>query len=361
MRSDSVEVAELKRIQERWLKLRDEFPRVWHCCAVQTGPVRVEGEWLRDGSTCWSDRTTLGAIKTTVLGTGIPGEPIERFDCDLPDVALPKRVKSGLDLSLWGELFSVLVTTGTAPMAVFFRGQSERMAMPGGSPDWFGRCDFAEGWPTPINFQIIPGVFHALARDSVAFTDPLLSHPHLRVTAFNRWLSEVYRILGVPDDAPQEARILMEDLQHGDREVLSIENRDLVIPDGSILRLWARIPLRGVYLPSDVCTASVKAIESLLAASDRWSGVPGSVGQAKENQYVTLDQMAALVNRSKKTLERWYLKGTSKGKLPEPDVEGGGGNSHEWIWSRVREPLGNLSGKIMPELYPNFRETRQTR
>ncbi len=69
-------------------------------------------------------------------------------------------------------------------------------------------------------------------------------------------------------------------------------------------------------------------------------------------QYVTLDQMAAKVNRTKKTLERWYLKGTKKGKLPEPDVEGGGGNPHEWLWSKVREPLEKLSGKIMPEVYP---------
>lgn len=43
-----------------------------------------------------------------------------------------------------------------------------------------------------------------------------------------------------------------------------------------------------------------------------------------EQQFVTLDQMAALVNRSKKTLERWLRDD----KLPAPDVKGGGGGHH---------------------------------
>lgn len=74
-------------------------------------------------------------------------------------------------------------------------------------------------------------------------------------------------------------------------------------------------------------------------------------------QYVTLDQMAAVANRTKKTVERWYLKGIKKGKLPEPDVEGGGGNPHEWLWSHVRESLEQLSGKKMPERYHSLRQS----
>jgi hypothetical protein len=67
--------------------------------------------------------------------------------------------------------------------------------------------------------------------------------------------------------------------------------------------------------------------------------------------------MAGITNRSKKTLERWYSKGIRKGKLPEPDVEGGGGGPHEWLWSKVREPLEQLSGKQMPERFPSLRQT----
>lgn len=64
-----------------------------------------------------------------------------------------------------------------------------------------------------------------------------------------------------------------------------------------------------------------------------------------DKQYVTLEQMAGLLNLQKKTLERWYLEGIKKGKLPEPDVEGGGGKPHEWLWSRVRKPLEKTVGE----------------
>lgn len=69
-------------------------------------------------------------------------------------------------------------------------------------------------------------------------------------------------------------------------------------------------------------------------------------------QYVTLDQMAAMASRSKKTLERWL----KDGKLPEPDVEGGGGRPHEWRWRDVRDVLEEQSGKPMPERFPDVRQ-----
>jgi hypothetical protein len=67
-------------------------------------------------------------------------------------------------------------------------------------------------------------------------------------------------------------------------------------------------------------------------------------------QYVTLDQAAALVNRSKKTLERAINKQGSE--APPPDVEGGGGRPHEWCWSKLRPWLENTYGKILPERLP---------
>jgi hypothetical protein len=51
-------------------------------------------------------------------------------------------------------------------------------------------------------------------------------------------------------------------------------------------------------------------------------------------QYVTLDQAAAVVNRSKKTLER--LKSRKNNPLPNPDIEGGGGKPDEWNWDTIR-------------------------
>jgi hypothetical protein len=71
------------------------------------------------------------------------------------------------------------------------------------------------------------------------------------------------------------------------------------------------------------------------------------------HQYVTLDQMAAMVGRSKKTLEREGKKKTSK--MPRPDVQGGGGKPHEWKWSQVRPWLMKRYGRALPEQFPTGR------
>ena len=282
MRPDAINVVELKRIQERWLKLRDEFPRIWHLSAVQTGPVLIEGEWwhegpglrLDKGSDRWIEREILGSIKTSVLGVGLPGEPMETFEHSSPDVVLPKRANDKFCLSLWGDLFDSAITAGTSPMRLGFLTSPERMAMHDAAPDWFGRCNFAEGWGiSKRSTHILPEAFQDVARDSTTFAGRLLRHPQLRVSAFNRWLSHVYEIIGFPDQEPQHVEILLTDLHHrlyhnstaeNSNDVLLIGTDEQFIPMGLTLDLYAKIPLRGVYLPSDVCTASVMAIQSLL-------------------------------------------------------------------------------------------------
>jgi hypothetical protein len=62
---------------------------------------------------------------------------------------------------------------------------------------------------------------------------------------------------------------------------------------------------------------------------------------------VTLDQMAAIVNRSKRTLEH-YVNGPG---MPQPDVEGGGGKPNEWKWSRAKPWLEKTFGRKLPEKY----------
>jgi hypothetical protein len=76
---------------------------------------------------------------------------------------------------------------------------------------------------------------------------------------------------------------------------------------------------------------------------------PGTM-TAPAPQYVTLDQMAALVSRSKKTLER--LKTRKDNPLPSPAVEGGGGKADEWIWSEVRPWLEQEFRRPLPERLP---------
>jgi hypothetical protein len=70
-------------------------------------------------------------------------------------------------------------------------------------------------------------------------------------------------------------------------------------------------------------------------------------------EYVTLDQMAAVVNRSKRTLER--LKTRMVNPLPQPKAEGGGGKPDEWVWSEVRPWLEAEYNKNLAEHFPGSR------
>jgi hypothetical protein len=70
-------------------------------------------------------------------------------------------------------------------------------------------------------------------------------------------------------------------------------------------------------------------------------------------QYVTLDQMAAMVNRVKKTLEREMNSHDSD--MPEPDVEGGGGKPHEWRWDRIGPWLETKFARPLPKRFPTAR------
>lgn len=66
---------------------------------------------------------------------------------------------------------------------------------------------------------------------------------------------------------------------------------------------------------------------------------------------VTLDQVAPLTAKSKRTLER-YLR---EGKLPEPDVPGGGGKSHKWFWKNLRPALEKVADRQLPAKFPGSR------
>lgn len=65
----------------------------------------------------------------------------------------------------------------------------------------------------------------------------------------------------------------------------------------------------------------------------------------------TLDQAAALAGLSKRTLER-HLQ---DGKLPEPDIRGGGGKAHRWYWRTLRPALEKIADRSLPKKFPASR------
>ena len=63
--------------------------------------------------------------------------------------------------------------------------------------------------------------------------------------------------------------------------------------------------------------------------------------------YVTLEQMAILVNRKKKTLANY----NSEGRMPAPDIAGGQGKPAEWRWDKIRPWLEKTFGRTLsPDL-----------
>jgi hypothetical protein len=105
--------------------------------------------------------------------------------------------------------------------------------------------------------------------------------------------------------------------------------------------------------------AAGEAVVELMDDETAEAGVqPEPVGI---KQYVTLDMLAALVNRSKRTLEK--LKTRSNNPFPAPPVEGGGGKPAEWDYGIARPWLVQEYGKPLPEHFPadRFRDARADR
>jgi len=70
----------------------------------------------------------------------------------------------------------------------------------------------------------------------------------------------------------------------------------------------------------------IELVETLLLRQQETdSKRPGSIATL-----VTLDQIAASVGRSKRTLEKY------RSRMPEPQVLGTGGKPHLWHWPTVR-------------------------
>jgi hypothetical protein len=107
------------------------------------------------------------------------------------------------------------------------------------------------------------------------------------------------------------------------------------------------------WTPEKWRTNIVEPVERYHEERRQWlRSLAGPVAAAvADSDYVTLDKMAVIVKRSKKTLQR-YL---NDGRMPQPDIEGGGGRPHEWRWSAVRPWLNETFHRDLPEHFPGNR------
>jgi hypothetical protein len=66
-------------------------------------------------------------------------------------------------------------------------------------------------------------------------------------------------------------------------------------------------------------------------------------------ELVTLDQIAAAVHKSKRTLENY------KDEMPTPTVKGGGGRAALWPWREIKPWLEGIFGVPLPNRFPASR------
>jgi hypothetical protein len=96
--------------------------------------------------------------------------------------------------------------------------------------------------------------------------------------------------------------------------------------------------------------AALVAVAANLEHGKRLDAPPSPVAQC----HVTLLQMASIVNRSKRTLERI----AAKPAFPLPAVEGCRGKPGEWLWRDVRPILEAEFGRNLPDVFPADRFVR---
>jgi hypothetical protein len=139
---------------------------------------------------------------------------------------------------------------------------------------------------------------------------------------------------------------------------------DLILQlHATFVRSPAPIEIQGATVPMDARPARL-AICGDNPPPETAPASPFSETEIEEDavvQRVTLDQMAAIVTQSKRTLEKWKTR--KNNPLPTPDVEGGGGKADKWVWSVIRPWLEGAVGFKLPERYPadRFRDARADR
>jgi len=127
------------------------------------------------------------------------------------------------------------------------------------------------------------------------------------------------------------------------------------VPFGSCTDLWFYIKPKSVLAATRHAFDGLRHIASGAGSTAGGAGGPsgtadlqdgGQNAKAPDEGYVTLSQAAAIVNRSKRTLEK------HKTKMPPPCISDGGGKPDEWLWSGLRPWLEGYFGRKLPDRFP---------
>jgi hypothetical protein len=129
----------------------------------------------------------------------------------------------------------------------------------------------------------------------------------------------------------------------------AVSLRELAIMTGVIVDFQVKI----IESQMNTLVASCKEHQKKMEDKSAQKQIGGSRQQLAEQEtipdMVDLDQAAAMVNREKRTLER-YVKNR---KLPPPKILGRGGKKSEWLWAEIRPALETHFSRQLPARPPH--------
>lgn len=245
------------------------------------------------------------------------------------------------DRSLWSEVGKLQFASAMAQ-----QGMEGLLAEPWVIPALFGgdraehEKDHAEAlaaWST----RMAEERDHLFRRQRLISTaDELAEICHACISQLehvDRWRrNEAFRILTAEGKPRNDNRLLPGD---------DYSPRGLVTEVYSVL--WRLVVDAERAKPTD--PGAVKSIPDAIAALKAvvaWHNC-SEMGDGEDVAFcVTLYQMAAIVSRSKSTLERF------KKNLPPPKVKGGNGRPDEWDWTEVRPVLEERYRRELPARFP---------
>lgn len=115
------------------------------------------------------------------------------------------------------------------------------------------------------------------------------------------------------------------------RRVLLLLTASQLLAVRKQLQLYPELQLEGFFAASG--SLPVKTLPELRAEL--------LTPEQQDTVLVSLDQIALMANRAKKTLEKYK----AEGKMPKPDVTGGRGRAHKWRLGKIKVWLVEMFGE----------------
>lgn len=249
----------LSDLYQRWMDLRSKFPLVTHCCATQESPVFID-----------FDGKFANGPSVELSGSVFDSETRLVGNCSIAGL---KQLSRDQQWRLMWSLYRFLWRSiSMKPLHVLDRvfshhfddQQGSPISFPNTTAAWFGNSVFTHEWDDFEN-GVIGWFEHVapLAVESLEICGDKFHRSHRNSRALETWLSHVYRIIDTDSLSSEMVYTEFVDL---DGAVVTDGETERIIRISHTERVTASVATSIKWLPADVCTASMQAIEKLLDA-----------------------------------------------------------------------------------------------